>query len=211
VVSGLQHCQYVRMFNHACYSTVLRTAHSDPGPSRGKVQPQKFNQQDSPEPGVVIIAHNTRVQQLFDDLRVPWGVQYEIARGVSEGRWEWNMISRDMLRCLKPRDPEWANMGTALYVSNVMLSQPRAPVNKASLPLWYVSNSGIYFLLYLTLSSMLGRSWIASKRPSSRIVPVVSVCRVNGVMRRTGTAVASNKLFACSALRPRIPKSPNSS
>jgi len=44
------------------------------------------------ELGVAVIAHDDRVQRLLDDGRIEWGVQYELARGVSAGNWTWDAV-----------------------------------------------------------------------------------------------------------------------
>lgn len=42
------------------------------------------------------IAHNTKVQTLFDSRRICWGVQFELARGVSAGFWNWSTIEEKL-------------------------------------------------------------------------------------------------------------------
>ena len=41
---------------------------------------------------IYIIAHSERAQRLFDMIPLSWGVQYEIARGVSQGAWSWETV-----------------------------------------------------------------------------------------------------------------------
>ncbi|KAM5539858.1 hypothetical protein V8D89_006361 [Ganoderma adspersum] len=41
---------------------------------------------------IYIVAHSERAQQLFDMVPLSWGVQYEIARGVSQGAWSWETV-----------------------------------------------------------------------------------------------------------------------
>lgn len=36
----------------------------------------------------------------MDQLNLSWGTQYELARGVSIGIWEWEDVTRDKLRAL---------------------------------------------------------------------------------------------------------------
>ncbi|KAG7451867.1 uncharacterized protein BT62DRAFT_881368 [Guyanagaster necrorhizus] len=50
-----------------------------------------------------IVAHNPAVQKLFDDKEISWGVQWELARGVSTNSWTWDdvkdkLVSSDSLR-----------------------------------------------------------------------------------------------------------------
>ncbi len=35
-----------------------------------------------------VIAHSDEVQRLFDDNKIAWGTQYELARGVTTGAWD---------------------------------------------------------------------------------------------------------------------------
>lgn len=72
----------------------LRSAKSDPGPTRAG---KGVAREDPPPAGFVYVAHHTEVQKLFDGLKIAWGVQYEIARGVSEGRWTWGDVTRQKL------------------------------------------------------------------------------------------------------------------
>lgn len=44
-----------------------------------------------------IIAHDKRVQAEMDLRRNSWGVQYEIARGVSKGDFTWSDVTSDKL------------------------------------------------------------------------------------------------------------------
>lgn len=40
-----------------------------------------------------IIAHNVRVQSLMDAHGLAWAVQWEIARGISNGWWRWEDVT----------------------------------------------------------------------------------------------------------------------
>ncbi|KAJ3558083.1 hypothetical protein NM688_g1122 [Phlebia brevispora] len=56
----------------------------------------------SPDPdGIVCIAHERSVQAKMDRLRVSWGAQYEIARGVCNGWWTWEEVTDVFLERLK--------------------------------------------------------------------------------------------------------------
>lgn len=39
-----------------------------------------------------VIAHSDEVQRLFDDNKIAWGTQYELARGVTTGAWTWEDV-----------------------------------------------------------------------------------------------------------------------
>ncbi len=50
-----------------------------------------------------IVAHDSAVQRLFDNQEISWGVQWELARGVSTDCWTWDevkdkLLSSDSLR-----------------------------------------------------------------------------------------------------------------
>lgn len=40
----------------------------------------------------VVIAHSTEAQRVMDSCRLSWGVQYELARGVTNGLWSWQDV-----------------------------------------------------------------------------------------------------------------------
>jgi RNA-dependent RNA polymerase len=48
-----------------------------------------------------IIAHDKDVQLLMDSMQISWGVQWEIARGVSKNVWKWSDVTREKLDLLK--------------------------------------------------------------------------------------------------------------
>jgi hypothetical protein len=47
-----------------------------------------------------IICHSERAQNLMERLKISWGVQYELARGVLAGRWTWDDATIDVLKQL---------------------------------------------------------------------------------------------------------------
>ncbi|KAH9885398.1 RNA dependent RNA polymerase-domain-containing protein [Cubamyces lactineus] len=51
--------------------------------------------------GVCIVAHSREAQRLMDEKRIAWGVQYEIARGVSCGWWSWQDVTSERLENLR--------------------------------------------------------------------------------------------------------------
>lgn len=115
-------------------SVNLRTSKSDPGPSRPKTVVHK----EPKPPGFAFIAHDTRAQQLFDELRLAWGVQYELARGASDGRWPWEVMTRDKLEQLRG-----TNVASAPRVGAIMLPG-KARVNSANNSLWCLGFSSVY-------------------------------------------------------------------
>ncbi|KAI0088874.1 RNA dependent RNA polymerase-domain-containing protein [Irpex rosettiformis] len=42
--------------------------------------------------GYFVIAHDRMVQELMDNYKLPWGVQYELGRGVTKGVWTWDDV-----------------------------------------------------------------------------------------------------------------------
>ncbi|KAK0209210.1 RNA dependent RNA polymerase-domain-containing protein [Desarmillaria ectypa] len=44
-----------------------------------------------------IVAHNSAVQKLFDDKEISWGVQWELARGVSTNSWTWDEVKEKLI------------------------------------------------------------------------------------------------------------------
>ena len=45
-----------------------------------------------------VIAHDKEVQARFDDLRIEWGVQFQLARGQSNGLWTWEEVGQVLER-----------------------------------------------------------------------------------------------------------------
>ncbi|KAK0465964.1 RNA dependent RNA polymerase-domain-containing protein [Desarmillaria tabescens] len=44
-----------------------------------------------------IVAHDSAVQKLFDDKEISWGVQWELARGVSTNSWTWYDVKEKLI------------------------------------------------------------------------------------------------------------------
>ncbi|KAF9236846.1 RNA dependent RNA polymerase-domain-containing protein [Melanogaster broomeanus] len=76
------------------------------------------------------IAHCERVQNLFDAYDLAWGTIYEIARGVTQGSWDWSAVTSEKLDRLRG-----TNTVAAHKVSAVMKGRevPRSPVPE----IWY--------------------------------------------------------------------------
>ena len=47
------------------------------------------------------MCHSSQAQQLLDALEISWGVQYELARGVSSKTWTWDDVTFDVLEHLR--------------------------------------------------------------------------------------------------------------
>ena len=80
-----------------------------------------------------IIAHDFDVQKLFDGLHIAWGVQYEIARGITDGRWTWKDVTADKLEKLKGQK----NVEQAYRVPAVILGKPTPNQSDTEHDLWY--------------------------------------------------------------------------
>ncbi|KAL6307807.1 RNA dependent RNA polymerase-domain-containing protein [Sparassis latifolia] len=70
-----------------------------------------------PKSGFVIVAHSRAIQKILDDKRIAWGVQYELARGVSQGLWSWDDVTESKLEIL-----QGPNRTAAPLVAQVMSS-----------------------------------------------------------------------------------------
>lgn len=77
-----------------------------------------------------IIAHDKTVQTLLDQEKIPWGVQYELARGVSAGIWEWSDVM-PKINSLRASD---GNIKIAYKVRSIMLDRPMMHVS--DLAIW---------------------------------------------------------------------------
>ena len=72
---------------------------------------------------VVVIAHDRRVQAAMDQLNIAWGTQYEISRGVSDGRWSWDKVTVDKLKKLRGTNSEVAHRVAAVLLDTAQPSQ----------------------------------------------------------------------------------------
>ena len=85
-----------------------------------------------------MIAHDSEVQRNMDLHRLSWGVQYEIARGVSDGRWTWAHVSRDKILKLRPdSDTTRPDNIKALDVSIVITGKSQGLVTDNERKMWY--------------------------------------------------------------------------
>ncbi|KAG5639652.1 hypothetical protein H0H81_008813 [Sphagnurus paluster] len=65
-----------------------------------------------------IIAHDAELQALMDRAELAWGVQYEIARGITRGHWSWEDVKP------KVKLLEGTNQQKAGMVRSIMLGRP---------------------------------------------------------------------------------------
>lgn len=86
-----------------------------------------------PSGGQYIISHSPRIQGGLDRLGVPWGAQYELARGESRGRWTWDDVTEVELQSLVGLNAE-----AAPKVANLMLGTRHAePVDDMVWCAWF--------------------------------------------------------------------------
>jgi hypothetical protein len=69
----------------------------------------------------------------MDSMRIPWGVQWEIARGVLNGHWKWSEVTPSKLDLLKGSNAE-----AAPKVAHVMKTDSIPSTLAGNLDLWYV-------------------------------------------------------------------------
>lgn len=80
------------------------------------------------------VAHDGLVQSILDELKIEWGVQWEIARGITTGSWAWHDITREKLEKLIGN-----NISTAWRVPEVILEKKIGGLNDRCAELWYVT------------------------------------------------------------------------
>lgn len=83
----------------------------------------------------MIIAHSNDLQKLLDDNQIAWGVQYELARGLSAGLLELDQI-KGLVHKLKGTNAE-----AAFKVERIMKS--RETSGPSDVRLWYVTASNV--------------------------------------------------------------------
>lgn len=84
-----------------------------------------------PSDGLYIISHSPRIQGELDHLDIPWGAQYELARGESRSSWSWDDVTPEVLRSLVG-----LNAKVAPKVANSVLKNQRS--EPAEDPVWCV-------------------------------------------------------------------------
>jgi hypothetical protein len=82
------------------------------------------------------IAYDHQAQQIMDELSLAWGVQYELARGVTSEFWTWKDVREILFH--KPTELQGSNSEAAPLVSSVMR---RGNVRDTNAALWFVSLS----------------------------------------------------------------------
>lgn len=80
---------------------------------------------------IFIIAHNRDVQKQMDSLGLAYGVQYELARGVSREAWQWEDLTYDKLVRL-----QGSNAIAAPLVTKVVLGSDRSSTKIANKEHW---------------------------------------------------------------------------
>ncbi|KAF9469499.1 RNA dependent RNA polymerase-domain-containing protein, partial [Collybia nuda] len=75
-----------------------------------------------------IVAYDKRVQKLLDKAEISWGVQYELARGITLGLWNWDQVGSKVGK-LKGMDA-----AVAYRVKNIILDLPLQ--GRPDLTLW---------------------------------------------------------------------------
>jgi hypothetical protein len=86
----------------------------------------------------VLIAHDKGTQALLDCHQISWGTQYELARGVTLGTWNWGEVK------LKIKDLTGDNAHAACQVQTVMRGKPAASANPSDFYLWYILSHRSY-------------------------------------------------------------------
>jgi hypothetical protein len=77
------------------------------------------------------IAHDHTKQAIMDAKHLSRGVQFEIARGVSQGNWDWSDVTPKKLGLL-----EGTNADAAWKVAHVMQSRNLSSVPHGNMELW---------------------------------------------------------------------------
>jgi hypothetical protein len=66
-----------------------------------------------------IICHSKTVQERMEQLKISWGVQYELARGVLAERWTWDDITDNVLRQLRGSNAQAASRVSAVVSGTI--------------------------------------------------------------------------------------------
>jgi hypothetical protein len=95
-------------------------------------------------PGFVYIAHDDLVQRLIESRQLAWGVQWEIARGITDGHWTWEDVTPEKLDKLRGTNTE-----AAWKVDGIIREKQHsaATLNEENYRLWFVHSSHIQFAL----------------------------------------------------------------
>lgn len=72
----------------------------------GRRAPDVQPVQGAPHPPYAIVAFDPEVQNLLDRYNVPWGVQWEISRLISNGQLSWRSIKPEHLSQLGTRNQD---------------------------------------------------------------------------------------------------------
>lgn len=76
--------------------------------------------------GYFVIAHDGIAQKFMDANKLPWGVQYELARGVTKGMWKWDDVffnTREISSALIDVKKQASLVPS--FISDIMLGRPQ--------------------------------------------------------------------------------------
>lgn len=90
-----------------------------------------FDKSEGEDLPVCIIAHDRDAQSLMDSMHISWGVQWEIARGVSRDAWNWSDLTPGQLNLM-----EGSNADAAWKVYHVMNTGQVPSATPGNLELW---------------------------------------------------------------------------
>ena len=89
-----------------------------------------------PSNGRYTISHSPRIQGELDRLGIPWGAQYELARGESRGDWSWEDATPEVLESLVGSNAE-----VAPKVASSFKTQRSEPVEVIVWCVWFTYSS----------------------------------------------------------------------
>jgi hypothetical protein len=85
-----------------------------------------------------IICHSKPVQERMEQLKISWGVQYELARGVLAEKWTWDDITDNVLRQLRGSNAQAASRVSAVVSGTIggTSTVPTAGSSTTNLKIW---------------------------------------------------------------------------
>jgi hypothetical protein len=93
----------------------------------------------------VYIAHDDWVQKLIERRQLAWGVQWEIARGITDSLWKWEDVAPEKLDKLKGTNTQAASkVGKIIQGEQISTVTPNVENEHR---LWFVRSSPISFAL----------------------------------------------------------------
>jgi hypothetical protein len=84
------------------------------------------------------ICHSKVVQERMEQLKISWGVQYELARGVLAEKWTWDDVTDNVLRQLRGTNAQAASRVSAVVSGTIGGTSTAPPMEPSttSLKLW---------------------------------------------------------------------------